>query len=480
LAEVRGSWLPRRPACRASPAEVGTVASRQAVILLDPRWERARALSILLEDSLLDIVRIDQLTSSDYVRLVSRSLSAERLACLVGQRQYVDLAVTNPAALLPPERANVLSAPFLPDVDEAPKPPDWNWSFLQIGMERAWDAVDDATGPASLRPRVMVALLDTGVLTSHPDLKPNLWRTNRPVEVEMFGISTACSHGFNIVDRTCNVTGCPWVVPPDENCQTGYSHGTSTAGIIGASSTNDIGIRGVSRDATIVPIVVQGNKEATLVDLIEGIDVAIQIHRSRQCICSGLRVLSISVNINASADPGLLVELANLIEEALEEDIVIVNSAGNEDVDIDEPAYHTYPSSLSHGNIVSVTSSNSSDAPVSGSAWGKEFVELVAPGLGIWTTNALRLEYGWHTGTSYAAPFVSGAAAVLVRSCPFLTAKEIVTLLVSSVKRVDPIVWAGRPTVSGGRLSLINAVADCLIPGLVDVGSGGGAPMSSG
>lgn len=459
---------PRRPACRDDrDLSAGGAATRQAVILLDPRVDRELALQSLIEDRVLDLIRIDQSTPMDYVRLVSASVRAERLVCLANLRRVVSIAAPNPVGDLPPPSTAFAPEPgnFLPmGASVREEVIRQTWAFEAIKTRTAWEAVDEIEDDApSSHSGVMVALLDSGVMSSHPDLKGNLWRARRPVAVAMFRTAISCSRGFNIVDRSCNIAGCTRDQRMSGSCQTGNRHGTGTAGVVSAVSHNNEGIMGVSRDATIVPIVVLNDQnETTMFDLIEAIDIAIQISNSRQCACAGLRVMSVSINVSAASDFELVGEMARIIDEALKEGIIIVGAAGNEAVDIDLPENHTYPASLPNENIVAVTMSDMDDGPIPNAGWGSDNVDLAAPGEYIWTTSAGSTLYQNQQGTSFAVPFVSGAAAFLMRVCPSLPADEIRQLLIDNVDLFDPVAWKERPTVSGGRLNLLGAVNGCI------------------
>jgi subtilisin family serine protease len=148
--------------------------------------------------------------------------------------------------------------------------------------------------------------------------------------------------------------------------------------------------------------------------------------------------------------------------------ILVVAAAGNAATNLDLRA--SYPASYSFDNIVSVASTSSSDALSAFSNYSSTSVHLGAPGEGIWSTFvATDGFYYYDTGTSYAAPFVSGALALLLAQYPAETYQQVISRLLGST---DPLPSLAGKCVTGGRLNLAKAITSIRLTPLPLVGAG--------
>lgn len=267
--------------------------------------------------------------------------------------------------------------------------------------------------------RSVIAILDTGVDTEHPDLEGNIW-TN---EAEANGAEDQDDdangfkddlHGWDFVNQTANVR--------DFN-----GHGTHCAGIAAAVGNNGIGITGANPDALIMPIaVMQSDGTGDVATIIKGIDYA---------TANGADVLSMSFG-------GYQYSIAE--EQALAKayaKMVLVAAAGNDHVSISDvnpcrlhgsdrlfPAAFTFVLAVEagdeKGNLASF-SNYDPDGPLY-SEFGEEQLynyELRAPGLGIVSTYPGG-QYKSLNGTSMACPLVAGAISALLERKEYLS-KEI-------------------------------------------------------
>ncbi|MGH7462608.1 MAG: S8 family serine peptidase, partial [Longimicrobiales bacterium] len=129
-----------------------------------------------------------------------------------------------------------------------------------IGTSNAWEL-------SSGNRDHVVAVLDTGVDQSHPDLVNNLWSAPGSFAVTLGGRTLECAagtHGFNIIKRTCD--------PSDDN-----QHGTQMAGIIGAEGNNVIGISGVNWIASMMPVkFLDARGTGTTSNAIDAVEFAVQ------------------------------------------------------------------------------------------------------------------------------------------------------------------------------------------------------------
>jgi subtilisin family serine protease len=295
-----------------------------------------------------------------------------------------------------------------------------------INAAGAWDVTTGGDVP--------VAVLDTGVDYRHPDLDGNLW-TN-PDEIpgnseddDENGYEDDV-HGFNYV------AGDP---DPDDDA----GHGTHVAGIIGAEGDNLIGTVGVNwRVQMMVLKFLDANGEGSTSDAAQAIDYAVD---------EGARV------INASwGGPAFSHSLSNAIKRAGERGVLFVAAAGNEGEDSDSKPQ--YPAAFDLPNVISVGASDANDRLLDFSNYGRRTVDLAAPGDEIYSTVPAAVSapgYATYSGTSMAAPFVSGAAALYLARSPGSSSQEVRDALLSTV---DPVAALAAKTVTGGRLNVGRAL----------------------
>jgi regulation of enolase protein 1 (concanavalin A-like superfamily) len=296
----------------------------------------------------------------------------------------------------------------------------------------AWDV---ATGS-----RVgVVALIDSGVDYTHPDLVDNLWSAPAPFTVTIAGVQVTCpagTHGFNAIALTCD--------PMDAQ-----GHGTAMAGIIGADGNNGSGVSGVNWSASILPIkFIDGDGVGNYGDAIRAIDFAIQINDAFGASAGAVQVLSASWRGTMASQA-----LADAVERANAHGMLLVAAAGNDGLDID--ASPVYPAGLTSANVVAVAASSTEDSREGYSNYGLTSVDLAAPG----TTYTTQLGGGYAAvgGTSASAAFVSGAAALLLSRCA-LDTPQLRALLLGTVDVVDGL---GAASATGGRINLQRALASC-------------------
>lgn len=328
-------------------------------------------------------------------------------------------------------------------------------SLTRIQAQAAWGIQTDCRN-------VLVAVLDTGITRGHPDLGPNVWLN--PGEVAGNGRDDDNNgvaddlYGWNF-----SATGAGNANTADDNF-----HGTHVSGIIGAVGNNAIGISGVCWRASILPVKALDSEGAgSTSDLIAGIGYATR---------TGARVINASLGIEAgsSVSANELSGLRNAIDTARSSGVIVVAAAGNEGNDNDSaPAY---PAAYPLDNIVAVAALAATDTLAGFSNYGRTSVDLAAPGAsilstfpisnttGLTATNdslrnanraALRLNYEALSGTSMAAPLVSGALALLWSVEPDFTYAQVINRLLNSATTVPGL----SNQVAGGRkLNLYRAL----------------------
>jgi subtilisin family serine protease len=282
---------------------------------------------------------------------------------------------------------------------------------------------------------VTVAVLDSGIDASHPDLAGNLW-TN-PDELAGNGVDDD-RNGF--VD---DVHGAD-VVNGDGDPADGLGHGTAVAGVIGARGDNGAGISGVAWRVRLMPVKVLPDEGwSTTATVVAGL---------RYALSKGARVVNMSMN---GSSRSLALEEAIAAAEA--QGVVVVTSAGNDSRDRD--SVPSYPASVDSPAVITAASSSRGGRLASASAYGAASVDIAAPGDDILTTD-LGGSYSTRSGTSFAAAYVSGAVALLAAARPEASGAQLRDAVVSSAR--PSAQFDGR--VSRGQLDVAAALRR-IVPG---------------
>jgi subtilisin family serine protease len=288
---------------------------------------------------------------------------------------------------------------------------------------------------------VAVAVIDSGVDLGHPELAPNLW-TN-PGEIPGNGVD---DDGNGYVD---DVHGYDFI-SADGDPSDGNGHGTHVAGIIAARGGNGIGVAGVAWQARIMAVRVLDDAAAgTTTTVAQGI---------RYAIANGARIINLSL-----AGAAHSAELEDAVTEAQRAGVLVVAAAGNDGRDL--AAAPSYPASLPEANVIGVGATTEAGALSNISDFGTG-VDIAAPGEDILST-ARGGAYEWRTGTSMAAPEVTGALVLLASARPDLDWVGLRDALFAGARRtglgvasgaldvgaslraiVPPAAWRAEPTVS--------------------------------
>jgi subtilisin family serine protease len=295
---------------------------------------------------------------------------------------------------------------------------------------------------------IVVAVIDTGVDYTHPDLEGNIWRAPREYSVTVGGQSIQCqagTHGFDFINNHCD--------PLDS-----HGHGTRVAGVIGAQGNNSLGITGVNWATRIMPIkAIDPDGNSNVATAIQAIDFAIQVKNYFKTRGGEADVRILNNSYGWYATNCSCQSLLNQIDIANAEGMLVVASAGNDGINTDNSASH-YPSGYGASNVISVAAFGCAGEFAGFSNFGQTGVHLAAPGKDIYSTKKGGT-YGFSEGTSLAAPFVSGAAALMLARCPTLSNTSLKTKILSNVDAVPS--WSTRPTSTNGRLNIFKALNDC-------------------
>jgi hypothetical protein len=230
------------------------------------------------------------------------------------------------------------------------------------------------------------------------------------------------------------------------------NHGTHVAGIVGASGNNGFGVTGVSPIVQLMDLqFLDKNGTGTIADVIRVMDFAMQA-KAAFGGAADVRILNASWGgLNFSQ------ALLDEINLAGANNILFVTSAGNSTQDID--SIPEYPAAYDSANIISVSATDNQDNLASFSNFGLVNVDIAAPGLNIYSTLPSQ-SFGTLSGTSMAAPMVSGAAALILSACPALNVSQLRTALISP-SSVDELPSLSGKVASGGRLNVLKSLQAC-------------------
>ena len=209
-------------------------------------------------------------------------------------------------------------------------------------------------------------------------------------------------------------------------------HATKVSGVIAATRENNIGIKGIAQNVKIMPLNISASGDE------HDKDIAMAI---RYAVDNGAKVINMSFGKEFSLHKKWV---SDAFKYAEQHDVLIVHCAGNDSFNVDENPY--YPNDVDYENphevvdnfinVGATTAKADSTLVASFSNYGKKNVDLFAPGDKIYTTTAGN-GYAYDSGTSLAAPMVSGTAALIWSYYPKLTAKEVKQIILESGTAYD-------------------------------------------
>ena len=324
-----------------------------------------------------------------------------------------------------------------------------------VGAPDAWEFT---TGSRS----VVVAMLDGAVDLDHPDLAANIW-TN-PGEIPDNGIDDDGNgfvddlHGYDFVGAfpgsgggRLGEDGDPDAKPGDPALGDGLDqdgdgkvdgavgHGTLVAGILAAVGNNGLGAAGAAWQLSVMPLRItdpEGN--GFFSSFVRGLEYA---------VANDADIVNISL-----ASPFLPESARLAVETALDAGLIIVVAAGNGGLNVDFPA--AIP------GVVAVGTHGALDDPDARALFSPRNagVDFVAPGIDVYSTDVAPLTgaptYGVGTGTSFSAPFVTGAIALILATSPTATPADVLALLQEGavdLPDADAPNWDGAGRVHLGR-----------------------------
>ena len=313
-----------------------------------------------------------------------------------------------------------------------------------IDALKAWEL---ATGDH----KVIVGVIDSGINVKHQDLAANIW-TN-PGEIPGNGIDDDKNgfvddvHGYNFIDND-EPPKLP-VKPPvddydDQNTPffPNDGHGTHVAGIIGGVGNNGEGIIGIAHDKVDMVSLKVFDKDGNS-------NIFAQTRAIDYAIKNKIKLLNMSFGSVVSSQTRY-----DAIARAKDAGILVIAAAGNKRQNSDSIPFYPASHSRDLDNVISVAATNHDDQLAWFSNYGAETVDLGAPGEAILSTIPGD-RYAKYSGTSMAAPHVTGVAALVLARNPHFTYKEVKEQILDSV---DPVVALAGKTVTGGRLNAFKAL----------------------
>ncbi|HWW02165.1 MAG TPA: S8 family peptidase [Candidatus Acidoferrum sp.] len=289
------------------------------------------------------------------------------------------------------------------------------WGLNAIHAPEGWDVQNSASN-------TVVAVVDTGVRYTHQDLTANMWVS--PLDG---------SHGTNVLAGTTD--------PNDIN----GGHGTMVAGVLGAVGSNAVGVVGVAWHVQIMACKSFDSFGAgTISSAVAGLDYA---------LANNARLVNASWGFATNS-----FALSNALWSLRTAGIIVVAAAGNSTNDLD--LNPNYPAGYHLDNVVTVAYTMRNDTLAIPSNYGLSSVQLAAPGDQIYSTFAATDSfYLAGSGSSFAAPYVTGALALLLEKFPADTYQQIIARLLNAT---DPLPSLAGKCATGGRLNVANALRESI------------------
>lgn len=327
------------------------------------------------------------------------------------------------------------------------------WYLQKIQADSAWEKISES-------PDIVIAVIDSGVDIKHPDLQANIWVNTKElpannIDDDRNGFIDDY-YGWDFVGNTSDPSpkfSSGWT-------EGGLAHGTIIAGIIAAQGNNRQGISGLTWRAKIMPLrVLNDQGDGRVSDVIRAVDYATN---------NGADIINLSfMSLNYSKG------LQEAIRRAHRAGVIVVAAAGNEQAageayDISQtPIYPAcYDGDLGENMVVGVAASDALDEKAKFSSYGSRCIDLVAPGISFFSTvpaglelgNPNKLYDGYWSGTSMAAPLVSGTLALIMQANPELSRREVVNILFASTNNISRLNPNYPGQLGNGRLNVNQAV----------------------
>jgi thermitase len=399
------------------------------------------------------------------VRLSDPQADVEQLAAAYAGEPNVEYA--HPNYLMPTSQAQTR-------VPDDPLYPE-QWAHQRTDIEAAWH---HQTGSSE----VVIAIVDTGVDYDHEDLSAKIWKDAQGnpgrdfVDVDPTVFTDA---GYSVYAGEDYQT-------PDNEPTDFHSHGTHCAGIAAAATDNATGVAGVAWGSRIMPI--RAGFTIGAAGIPKGaVDTAATVAGIDYAVTNGADVISMSFGGFAKNQA-----LSNALQNAHSHGVVLVAAAGNM-----ATGARSYPAAEDHVISVAATAADDTRASYSNFGW---WIDVAAPGgdksadkdTGIVSTVprtgapflADESGYNYFNGTSMAAPYVAGVAALVLSEYPEATPEDVAARIMATA---DPPSGQHAGMLGAGRVNVLGALTSSPAPFLkvseVEIveltGNGNGIPESN-
>ena len=315
------------------------------------------------------------------------------------------------------------------------------WSHKVTDAERAWD---NEVGNAD----VVIGIIDSGVDFGHEDLMNNI-PANTGFDFVDIDVLLYASYGYELIPEEDYETA-------DDNPDDYNGHGTHVAGILAASSNNNLGVAGVCHNCTIMPlragfsIIYEGIEYGVLQD--EAVASAIVYATD-----NGVDIINMSFGGWGST------AIKNAIDYAHSQDVLLIAAAGNSNT-----IQKSFPAA--YDNVLSVAATNELDQKASFSNFG-DWVDVAAPGTSILSTVPVSggnisdvSGYRSLNGTSMASPYVAGLAGLIKSKNPGYSSNEIWATIISTVDNIDLTNPDFENQLGSGRVNADKAINNTPLP----------------
>lgn len=339
---------------------------------------------------------------------------------------------------------------------------DEGWHIAKIKAREAWSKTQGD-------PETVIAIIDTGVRWSHPDLANNIWINKN--EIPLNGKDDDQNgyiddiRGWDFVETNSNCYTGEDCIVEDNNPDDFYGHGTLVAGAAAAEAQNNLGGAGVCPKCSIMPVRVgfalksakpDPSGEAEYDDIAEALVYAAD---------NGADIINMSFMGAESTTVRLALEYASSKGKAL------VAAAGNLNTD---STFNAYPAA--YQNVIAVAATDKEGRKASFSNYGT-WVDIAAPGVEILTTAIPGQKWlcrdagggmGRCGGTSLAAPIVAGALGLAISKNPELNQKQLETLARSAFGLINSLAYIGPGVIDAFKIVAPDAVPVALFSPAVE------------
>lgn len=334
-----------------------------------------------------------------------------------------------------------------------------------MSSELAWNITTGGVTPHG--DTIVVAVIDGGIEAQHEDLAENIWYNRH--EIPNDGVDNDGNgyvddfRGWNVFGNNDNIAG----------IATG--HGTPVSALVGAKGNNNIGVAGVNWDVKI--LFVAGNSQEAVI--LAAYDYVLRARKRYNATNGQQGAFIVAVNCSwgiTGGQPANFPLWCAVFDSLGAAGILSVAATANSPVNVD--VVGDMPTACGSDYLITVTNLTQADQKADNAAWGATSIDLGAYGRDVYTARAGNT-YGTVSGTSFAAPQVSGAIGLLYAApCNNLVAMAKADPGAAALWTKSQLLGSTAPvsalqniTVTGGRLNLYNLLqgyedqcADCVSP----------------